>query len=562
MSTITTEYVDEWAMVDDCIDRLNFLDELAEMTDGRCFIRLAILCGPFALLSLEDFKERVLDVMHAAGKYPECASVLTDLGFWTATLDDTITLMSLPVVYDKMMASKARFKVELNEDRDLAHIGPFSGNRPFCECDTPICEHGWSARMLIVALGQEHKKVRVGASNFNMDEFLSGGLVGEVDEFEEAYSKLSVESMSEDKEKQVKSWGRSVKGSGKGLDLDELRETARAHVLNMDKKHGTNVSKTIPKMQTPGPPPPPPLPKPSKIAPLRSPGNLFNEKEKALPIPKAWVQPSSPESTWGSGVGTPETSEDDDDDSTYKAFVAKAMSGTGPRTLGPLDSSSVVERYGKDYMPNGTVFTAVPANTAADALERRTILAAESHLVEGFTQGRSEVKRESKAIQRITPVNGLPRPFAHKRLNFLANLTTALGRLDKRMSELPVHKQLFSALKDPGTVPCDMLLHQVVKSIIDRPTMTFASNAFRLPYIEIGMIVSEDSIAKMVSLVQSEYKLLWFQEMKSIIVPNFHSQFKGFKQEAMSSSRRDSERDKPKQQRRGSRTSSIFGLSR
>jgi len=193
-------------------------------------------------------------------------------------------------------------------------------------------------------------------------------------------------------------------------------------------------------------------------------------------------------------------------------------------TLSPMDSSSVIGRYGKRYMDRGTVLTVRPVATEADVRSGRTVLTADSFLVEGFKQDEATASREKKSLRKLSPINGLPRPFQSNRLNFLANFHTALDLLPQGHSLL---ENLLHAIRETPQTPEAILLHQVLVCTMDRRAGTFSANPFILPYIEIGMVLTEESVEKSFDMLRFEYQSLWFQEMKGIRVPDFHRNYKG-----------------------------------
>jgi len=232
--------------------------------------------------------------------------------------------------------------------------------------------------------------------------------------------------------------------------------------------------------------------------------------------------------------------------------------------LAPHDSSSVISRYGRHFMDQGTVLSPRTMHSAADRDDGRTVMTIQDDLVSGFRMNEDLVRAEQASIRRLTPINGLPRPFTCRRLNFLANLHTGIQRaVDRRPESLQV--AMFRAMRRRPELPCDELLYQVLICTIDRSTNTFTSNAFSLPYIEVGMHITEDSIAKTFDLLESEFKTKWFQEMKNISVPNFHNRYSKFSKDTMqveSAGRRvktssEQTNERSKKQKKGS---SILGF--
>jgi hypothetical protein len=188
------------------------------------------------------------------------------------------------------------------------------------------------------------------------------------------------------------------------------------------------------------------------------------------------------------------------------------------------DSSSQVGRYSKRYMEPGTVFTVGKPGTFADEKEGRTVLEVENFLVDGFSKPSRLIKLEAEAVRKLKPIVGLPKPYANSRLNFLANIYTAMDRALKRTDNGYLGAML-KAMSGPTVLPSDNLLCQVLNSTMDRDEGIFCGNPFKLPYLEIGMALTEDAVIKVFTLLIEEFKLLWFQEHKNITVPDFHNMF-------------------------------------
>lgn len=161
-------------------------------------------------------------------------------------------------------------------------------------------------------------------------------------------------------------------------------------------------------------------------------------------------------------------------------------------SLSPRDSSSVLSRYGKTYMRNGTVLTVVSERTEQVPTTQLTI---QNHLVEGFYMTPELERLETEAVTELRPINGLVQPFKDNRLNFLMNLNTGLVRCMRYEPDDPVRSIMHCMRSKPYT-PVDNLLSQVLNVSIDRHTMLFKSNPFRLPYIRVAMQVTRVSIQK------------------------------------------------------------------
>lgn len=233
-------------------------------------------------------------------------------------------------------------------------------------------------------------------------------------------------------------------------------------------------------------------------------------------------------------------------------------------TITPQDSSSMISRYQRRYMNEGTVLVPGRVGTEADNKDYRTVLTVDNSLIDGFQMTNELAQNERISLNRLRPINGLPRPFTNMRLNFLANIHTAIN---KAINKYPNSHTLamFKAMRTRPDLPCDELLYQVLTSTIDKGSNMFASNAFKLPYVEVGMHVTEDSIVKTFELLYLEYKALWFQEVKNIIVPDFHNHYGKYStdtipSERIRSDRKDKHRVHTSQSKSKKKGSTILGF--
>jgi len=435
--------------------------------------------------------------------------------------------------------------VKVNEVNGSLHFE----STPFCDCDGPVCIHGWDFRMVSVVLVQSEK--RVGASGFDIDAFMAGGLspIAEED-FSDAYTTLDPGPIDLSEVARVETWQAKADEAGGMVDPNEIKAKSLEFIKRSDAKNGTNFAKDLERakgqhQQIQLPPPPPPLPR-ARVTRARQGG-------QTAPKPVAPQVTSRTEEKVLTGIfemlgklraDSREMLEKVDRVEAASDLVVGHQTAQQAMTppanpvqriieidrgsmlsVEPQDSSSVLERYSKGYMSPGTVFTVQAARTTADAADNRTMLTSGNYLVDGYHRSADVAKREASSVKKLQPINGLPRPFQNLRLNFLANFHTGLGRATKSF-EGSTSEVVSRVLKSNSLVPVDNLLRQVLSVTIDRRHSEFVSNPFSLPYIEIGMLVTEEALVKMLDLVQTEYKQLWFQELKSIVVPKFHSDYK------------------------------------
>lgn len=194
-------------------------------------------------------------------------------------------------------------------------------------------------------------------------------------------------------------------------------------------------------------------------------------------------------------------------------------------TILPDDSSSTVERYCKTFMQPGTVLSVRRGKSLSE--EDRIVSYTPSRVpdvVVGYIKSESLARREASEISQVKPINGLCRPFRSKRLNELIHISSAIDLL----IETSVMREPLDLLEVPylrQKSPSIELLGQIVLRTFDTESGRIVANPFELPYLEVGMQLTDDSMVKCFSLLREQTKILWFQEFKSLRVPDFHNDF-------------------------------------
>lgn len=491
--------------------KIKLLDDLSK-EEGFCYIRLFAFICDFARMEMSDFNEMVIQTRSCAGKFPDAREVFTEL---MSLFFQNFGQLSWHADAEAVKLASKRFnsskvRIMYSQVGEIAHA-EFYSLKPFCECESLICMHGYDYRMFSVSTVHTNKKI--GASNFDLGRFLGEGMNVEEEPFEDVYSQLEPEEeqVSSSKSK-VQEW----KEEKKAQDAeDQTLEDILFEQMKLKEEHQRK------KME-------------QAILKLQQENAKLVEEASLIPSP-----PTSPQSK-------------------------HAKSQRTELTIMPHDSSSVISRYGRRFMDEGTVLVPGRSGTEADNLNGRTVLTVQNSLVNGFQVSNEIAENERQSVSRLRPINGLPRPFTNIRLNFLANIHTAITRALERGTDSHV-VAMFRVMRVRPELPCDELLYQVLTSTIDRSSNTFASNAFRLPYVEVGMHVTEDAVVKTFELLFLEYKSAWFQEMKNIMVPNFHNQFRGCSTDTMPtdrvrSDRKDRHRPKSDHSKSKKRSPSILGF--
>lgn len=441
--------------------KLDMVNEMAE-EEGYCYVRLITYCCDLARLPMQELQNLITGMKISLGKTPLVAKIVEELMFVVlARFGDVSWIMNKGAVNNLMRRFNCNCVRLLCSGDGATSHVVFTRTLPFCECNSLVCIHGWDFRMLTTALIS--KGSALGASGFDMNKFMSQAMGAESEPFEDVYSQLDTELN--------KSPGEEGQSTEPIVDVELQEMETRLHRETREKNE---LNKVLERLQK------------------------ENERLQGAP-----VAPMSP----------PESPK------TMKSKTKEEAS------LLPNDSSSVTGRYGKEFMDTGTVFTAEPARNSADKASGRTLMTVGNSLVSGFNQTADLANQEAKSLRKLKPINGLPRPFTSQRLNFLANLHTAI---DRALSRYPGGQMaaMYQVMKSRPELPCDDLLHQLLNATISKSSGIFVSNAFRLPYIEIGMKITEEAIVATFSLLLDEYKSCWFQEFKNIRVPSFHNLYK------------------------------------
>jgi len=559
-------YAGFWFDHADGVTKRAYIVDKSHERPGFCYVNIISYCCEIARRPLSEFKIMVDNFAEGLGPDPLGSDVVADLSAMMMRLrpdliSDRSAERAVGDVHDYLKDSKIRLTVD--EINEKLHLGDVRNS--YCSCNGPVCTHGWNFQMISTVLMMGRSR-RVGASDFNLSEFMRGGLKGEDEEdFELAYTSLSVDPTTKKSSKaKVDAWNQATTTTvAGGLDKDELLEASRLYVERADRKNGTNLMETLPKgfsMKRGPPPPAPPLPasgprvpkvylNPKPVGPLPAlTPNLRGKLQKPEVPPEVESAPLN--EILGVLRGLSEAnqvlSERMDRESELREeselTIRRFLKESGPpspkektrhraqpvSTVVPEDSSSELERYGKTFMKQGTEVSVGDAMTSADRHSGRKQLAINTYLVEGYSRNPEIQKAERVSLKKLKPINGLPQPFTSNRLNFLANMHTGLGRAKTRFPG-PVVASVFATLRSEALTPVDSLVQKVLSTSMDKKLQCYTSNAFRLPYIELGMHVSEDSLVAMFDLLQLEYKQTWFQEMKFIVVPDFHADYKGSK---------------------------------
>jgi len=244
--------------------------------------------------------------------------------------------------------------------------------------------------------------------------------------------------------------------------------------------------------------------------------------------------------------------------------------------LKPSDSSSNIGRYRSSdrqgYMGDGTVFTlrrpSLSGGGDETLVQYTPVLTPQ--VVQGFVHTERLVAMDKNSRSKVKPINGLCNPFKNNRLNFLLHFFSAMAILEDLWPEGATPFELLKRCGSlGGRTPTLELLVMVVERTFDCQNQIVCSNPFQLPYLEIGMLLSDDCVVKSLSLLEKEYEIVWFQEVKALRMPKFHRDHVRLSSEKISRSSRGPGRHGGSEGRRASsesggktrRSSSMFSFS-
>jgi hypothetical protein len=218
-------------------------------------------------------------------------------------------------------------------------------------------------------------------------------------------------------------------------------------------------------------------------------------------------------------------------------------------TLLPSDSRTNVESYGKRYMGQGTIIQ--PGTIISTRGSRRANSQMEDHVVAhrlqtipevvvGYQRTASLHAIDNQTRQSVRPINGLANPFRSDRLNLLSHLHTAFIRLGAEDSGRTILRLIEDVVARENRSPTMILFAQVIRLTFDFEGQYIKSNPFGLPYLEVGMALTEDCVIKCFDLLLGEYKSIWFQELKSLIIPEFNKDYRNLSDETFRRTHRSS----------------------
>jgi len=549
--------------------------------EGRCYIWLLLYIDKLQQVEWMEFVEFVDYVLDQTGRRPIGEDAV--VGLLTACMlkiypDGTdLSGRSLSIeLINHMMNSKVRMTYE---DADVLHIEPASVYSCGCLCREVLCEHGWSARYIVIILQRTRK--RVGAT-INFDD-----VVFEDDDegsFQDTRSHLSESTIRIDQPR-AKEVPLPLFSGGPASHQTIPPPPQRGYSRNLGQANYSKVRRvqTLPvhSASQPGKGHPP-----VTLGGLDAMSRLATVVRAAAEVSKVADDRQK--------VGRDKKGIEDEYLRRIKDVIEEIESLDGPETqvtesdIGPDDSSSnfgVRRAKQGTYMPQGSTIeeepeypSGAPTTLTAQTGRRQDSNIAlykspnmeASNVIQGYMKTPGMLKDEESAISSICLINGLCMPFRSERLNFLAHVYTALNTRKIKVDDPEsLCEGLIRVSQSSGKTTSEKLLISVINSTFNVDRMVVLSNAFKLPYIEVGMSISGAMLTKCFVQLTMEYEVAWFGELKGLRIPEFHSRFYSIsesdpntKSKVNTRSKHVHSSGKEKRHEARSRASSLLGFSK
>jgi len=517
---------------DDKFVALEQVVDLAAFAKYFCYVSLVKTLPSFSGNDLRFFRNVLDNFIAGLGPEPKGKDVLVNLCLMEMVLiggapiealrmdvknyDRVFQMYYKPEFHLKTMAkiAESKFRFQFKDEGGRLHVT----NSGRCVCKDILCDHGWATRFILQAIAREGQTVGVDVDlsklfittdsseiprdrNSIQETPLSAHTNKTVD-----YGVYKVKPLSETRRQQGAKESRSTQGispivsSKEDKDSERMRARVSDDLVSMLEGHLD-----------------------SRTEALENALALLMEERRS----KLERQPT----VYGSSATDHEESDVES-------------------TINPVDSSSVLGRYGKRYMNSGTVYNVGKNSTIlAPVVEYcEPEDSSEVNVVRGFVKTDQMRQLERETTDRVYTINGLACPFKNARLNFLVHFHTALSTCGFDPKSEPIDALDHICTMKPQN-PTEELIKQCVSKTFDFDEMSVIANPFKLPFIEVGMLVSESMLAKCLALLRSEYRNLWFGEMKCLRIPSFHDEFNQYSTSVMN---RSSTRTRSKHSRRGS----------
>lgn len=376
------------------------------------------------------------------------------------------------------------YRFQYHDDCGRLHV--VGGPESKCGCTEILCDHGWASRFILQIITREGQVV---GSDIDFSE-LFGGEMSKPDPTE-----LSIHGRERSSEKVRNAIKEQQKFEERPrTDFDDMHQTSMREQLSNDMIHMLEQQ--------------------------------LNARTESLQLTvEALMQERNSKS------------KSDRQNDVMSSDCLESETDDDLTTLGPKDSSSVLSRYhsGKKYMSQGSVvnktvskpthvYTMKRANSVLEPVQEVEDLNRNFDVVQGFIKTQSMREKERESLNKVYAINGLAAPFKDKDLNFLIHFHTALSTCGMNPMDRPIDAFEYLAGLRPKN-PTEELMKQVITRTFDFDDMTVISNPFQLPFINVGMNITESVLCKCMSLMKSKYRNSWFDQMKCLRVPGFHNEF-------------------------------------
>jgi len=443
--------------------------------DGFCYIKLCVMLPNFDNIEFDVFKDSLNRFMLTCGSRPIAKEMMVELAVMELRFkhilnggeSDADSLVFDSKIFSEMMESGARFSLEeFNEDY---HVGTFICEGDGCVHNDLVCNHGYSARFVVVALGATNRKV--------------GGTVVDLDDiFGEESSDLTM-TPSE----LIKNVRHST---GYGTYMEDIPED----IINDPSFDSFQPWSAVRKQ----------------------------EKEEEEDLTEEELYKRSP-------VLEKIMMKMDEMDRKLNEKLKQQMdqnSSSSGDDLSPSDSRSNMDAMNKRFMRAGTVLnTRQSGKSKLEDIVEVSPLLTNKEVVLGFVKTPGMITKERLSHSRVQPINGLARPFSNNRLNLLLHFDTAVRTNMPIDDDTGFAISLIKILRMSTRTPSEQLVKQIIERTFDFEDRVIIANPFKLPFIEIGMNISDNALAACFRLLSDELKSLWFSSMKGLRVPKFHTEF-------------------------------------
>lgn len=476
--------------------------------NGRCYLRLVPLIRSFHEISAPDLEDIIIEMIRILGPNPVGMNVFKALYLADCTargeIDSGLSLelddVTIPTSFiEHVMESPIRFGFE--ELGGVLHVTYYllSPDPNDSGDDSPIqSEFGWASRFVIQQMCNSDR--RIGADDELDDLF---GSILKVPQNENIYHESNYKNpklYSSDQEvRETQSrvediYNRMEQKSSRQMFTDKENQDLRERLMRMEEKMQSLL--TV---------------KEQSVLPDDSSSNIGRYKKQFLP------------------------------------------NGYSAGTQMPVMEEEEEESMGRDVQP---VYVMSKGRTVLGVGDTITRPAFVKDVTVGFRKTNDMVKLENQVLSTIHPINGLATPFKSNRLNMLIHFHTAISNVLPKIGQSDYIRMMWYMNKYKATTPSEELAYQVVSKTFNLSEGVVIANPYKLPFIEIGMQVNDPTIVKCFTMLRNEYEQLWFEEMKHLWVPDFHSSFHQFTEGKLTGNNQRSriiEEDQPSSRSRSNR---------